>query len=144
MAEFATDLASDTGLEEDQAHHGVGALLALLKGRLNPEAFSHIQEAIPDSEHMLSAFHDRAASAGGGLLDTMKDMAGKLFGRGDADAEAAVHSHFASAGLSPDQVKNLLPRLHDMLAGKIPPHILDQIKQHVPGFGPPAGREEAE
>jgi hypothetical protein len=144
MAEFVTDLASDTGLEEDQAHHGVGALLALLKGRLNPEAFSRLKEAIPNSERMLSAFHDRAATEGGGLLDTMKGMAGKLFGRGDPDAEAAVQSHFAGAGLAPDQVKNLLPKLHDMLAGKLPPHILDQIKQHVPGFGPAAGRDEEE
>src|SRR5262249_27348226 len=116
MADFVSDLASGAGLEDDQAHHGVGAVLALLKSRLNPEAYAHLKNAIPNSEHMLSAFQDKLESAGGGFMDTMKGMAGKLFGRQDS---AALQVHFAGAGLSADQIRSLLPKLHDMLASKI-------------------------
>jgi hypothetical protein len=133
MADFLSDLASGAGLADDEAHHGVGALLALLKSRLNPEAYGHVKNAIPNAERMLSDFQDKAESAGGGLMDAVKGMAGKLFGRQD---NAALQDHFSLAGLSADKLKSLLPQLHDMLAGKIPPHVLDQIKQHVPGFGP--------
>jgi hypothetical protein len=135
MADFLSELASGAGLEDHEAHHGVGAVLALLKGRLNPEAFAHLNNAIPNSEQMLSAFQDKAQSTGGGLLGAVKGMAGKLLGGQDA---ATLQEQFAATGLSADQFRNLLPRLHDMLAGKIPPQILDQIKQHVPGFGPAA------
>jgi hypothetical protein len=135
MADFLSDLASGAGLQDQEAHHGVGAVLALLKNRLNPEAFAHLNNAIPNAEHMLSAFQDKAGSAGGGIMDAVMGMAGKLFGGQDA---AGLEKHFASVGLSADQLRSLLPRLHDMLAGKIPPHVLDQIKQHIPGFGPAA------
>jgi|SRR6516162_9933623 hypothetical protein len=141
MADFLSELASGAGLEADQTHHGVGALLAILKSRLNPEAYAHVKNAIPNSEGALSAFQDKAASADSGFMDTMKNMAGKLFGRQES---AALQEHFASAGLSLAQLQCLLPRLHDMLAGKVPPHVLDQIKQHVPGFGPAAGPSEEE
>jgi hypothetical protein len=50
--------------------------------------------------------------------------------------------HFASQVLSADQLKGLLPKLHDMLADKVPPHVLDQIRQHIPGFGPAAEQVE--
>jgi hypothetical protein len=137
MADFLSDLASDAGVEDEQAHHGVGALLALVKSRLSPEAYAHLKNAIPDAEGMLAAFQDKAGAAGGALVEAVKGMAGKVLAR---QGTSSVEDHFAGAGLSADQLRNLLPRLHDMLAGKIPPHVLDQIKQHVPGFGPAAAQ----
>jgi uncharacterized protein (DUF2267 family) len=141
MADFLSELASGAGLEDHEAHHGVGAMLALLKDRLNPEAYAHLKNAIPNSEHLLSAFQDKAESAGGGFMDAVKGFAGKLFRHEDS---AAPQGHFAGAGLSADKLRSLLPCLHDMLAGKVPPHVLDQIKQHVPGFGPAAVHAEEE
>lgn len=135
MADFLSDLASGAGLEDHEAHHGVGALLALVKSRLSPEAYAHLKEAIPNSEHMLSAFQDKAGSSGGGLMEAVKGMAAKVLGQ---QGGTAIQEHFAGAGLSAEQLQSLLPRLHDMLADKIPPQILEQIKQHVPGFGPAA------
>jgi hypothetical protein len=135
MAELQTDPASGPGLEEGEAPHGMGAVLALLKDRLNPEAFAHLKNHIPNADGMLSAFQNKDDAAGGGILDTVKEMAGKLFGRQEsADSQAQL----AGAGLSADHLQSLLPRLHDMLAGKVPPDVLAQIKQHLPGFGPAA------
>jgi hypothetical protein len=145
MADFLSELASGVGLKDEEAHHGVGALLAMLKNKLDPESFAHLKKSIPNSEEMLSASEGQAESdesTGGGLMDTVKSMAGKFFTKGDS-GEPQIH--FARAGLSPDQLKGLLPKLHDMLADKVPAHVLDQIKQHVPGFGPAAEEgEEAE
>jgi hypothetical protein len=139
MADFLNELASDSGLENHEAHHGVGAMLAFLKDRLNPEVYAHLKNAIPNSEQMLSAFQDKAESAGGGFLDALKGIAGKLFGE---QGGAAPPDQSDGAALSADKLRSLMSSLHDMLAGKIPPHVLDQIKQHVPGFGPAAEHAE--
>jgi hypothetical protein len=134
MANFHEDLAEKAGMESDQAHQGIGALLAMLKGRLDPAAFAHVQNAIPNSDEMLAGFEDKKQWASGGLMDAVKDIAGKMLG-GEQDPGAAIKGHFESIGLTPDHLKSMLPHLHDMLASKLPPQVLEQIKQHVPGFG---------
>jgi hypothetical protein len=140
MADFLSELASKAGLEGDQAHQGVGAVLAMLKERLDPAAFAHLQNAIPNSKDMLSRCEDTMVSAGGGVLAAVKSAAGKLLG-GEQDPAAALASRCASAGLTPEHLRSLLPKLHEMLAGKVPPHVLDQIKKHVPAVGAPAEAE---
>ena len=135
MANFLTNLAAGAGLDENQVHQGMGALLAMLKSRLDPAAFEHLRNAIPNSDQMVAGFEDKKQwASAGGLLDAVKGMAGKMLG-GEQDSEAAINSHFASVGLSPDHLKSLLPNLHEVLASKLPPQVLEQIKQHVPGFG---------
>jgi hypothetical protein len=134
MANFLSNLAAKAGMEDDQAHQGIGALLTMLKSRLDPEAFAHLQNSIPNSEQMLATFEDKKQWASAGLLDAMKGIAGKVLG-GEQDPQAAIKSHFASVGLSPHHLKSLLPNLHEVLASKLPPQVLEQIKQHVPGFG---------
>src|SRR6516162_4396260 len=135
MADFLSDLASKSGLETDQAHQGIGALLTMLKSRLDPAAFDHLQKAIPNSGQMLSGFEDKKQWASAGLIDAVKGMAGKILG-GDQDAATALKSHLESIGLTPDHLKALLPNLHQVLASRIPPQVLEQIKQHVPGLSP--------
>jgi Protein of unknown function VcgC/VcgE (DUF2780) len=138
MADFLTELASRAGLEGDQAHQGVGALLAMLKSRLDPAAFAHVQNAIPNSDQMLAGYEDKKQWASGGLLDAVKGVAGKMFGGGGDEQEpgTSLEGHFARIGLTQDHIQSLLPKLHDMLAGRLPPGVLDQIKQHVPSFRP--------
>jgi hypothetical protein len=138
MANFLAELASGAGVEGDQAHHGVGALLAMLKDRLDPGAFSKLKDCIPNAEHMQSAFESQAQPAGGGLLGAVESVAGKFLGGGGEDPGGALQSQFASVGLSADHLRSLLPKLHELLADKLPPDVLTQIQAHVPGFGPPA------
>jgi hypothetical protein len=140
MADFLTELASKAGLEGDETHHGVGALLSVLKERLDPAAFAHLQNAIPNSGQMLSRLEDKMQMAGGGVLSAVKSVAGKVLGAGQ-DSAAVLESHFDKVGLTPDQLKGLLPKLHGMLANNLPPQVLDQIRKHIPGFGP---EDEAE
>jgi hypothetical protein len=141
MADFLTELASRAGLEADQAHHGVGALLAMLKERLDPDAFAHLQNAIPNSGQILSGFEDKMHLTGGGVLAAVKSIAGKFLGGREQDSAAAMEEHFGKAGLSAEHLQSLLPKLHEMVANKLPPQVLDQIREHVPGFGATADAE---
>jgi hypothetical protein len=137
MPSFLEELASKAGLEHDQAHQGVGALLTMLKSRLDPAVFSHLQNSIPNADEAQSRYDSTAQSGSGGLLDTVKGMAGKLWGGNTQDAMASLQAHFGGGGLSPDHLKSFLPALHDMLAAKLPPEVMSQIREHVPGFGQP-------
>jgi hypothetical protein len=136
MATFLEELAQSAGLKPDQAHLGVGALLSLLKSRLDPQAFGHLQNSIPNASEVLAKSQSALQESGGGLLDTMKAVAGKLFGGSNPpDAESATRltqAHFDRFGFSPDQLKNFLPAVGAMLAKKLPPDVLNQIREHVP------------
>jgi hypothetical protein len=136
MPDFLTQLAAQSGLDTSQLHEGIGSLLAHLKERLDPAAFEHLKNAIPNCDDLLSTIQSKMGATPGGVFDTIKSMAGKLIGGADQGAATAVKSDSESPGLTSDNLKSLLPKLYDMLASKLPPHVIDQIKEHVPGFGP--------
>jgi hypothetical protein len=136
MADFLSDLASNAGVSSDEAQQGLGALLAMLKGKLSPDAFARLQGAIPGGDDMLESAEEKAQAGEAGLLEGLKSMAGKILGGGAKDPAAAQQSDVSSAGLSGDQLKSLLPKLHELLTNKLPTHVLAQIEEHVPGFGP--------
>jgi hypothetical protein len=136
MSNFITDLASKSGLDSDQAHQGVGALLAHLKDRLDPAAFEQLQKAIPNCDELLSSLQTKMQSAPGGVLAALKSMTGKLIPGADQGASTAVETDSGSPGLPSKDLANLLPQLHEMLANKLPAHVIDQIRGHIPGFGP--------
>ena len=136
MSDFIKELASQSGLDSDQAHEGLGNLLAVLKDRLDPAAFAHLKNAIPNCDDLLSAIQTKMQSASGGLLDAVKDMAEKLIGGTDEGPSTAVETESESPASASDLRKGLLPKLHEMLANKLPPDVVDQIREHFPGFGP--------
>jgi hypothetical protein len=134
MPSFLEELAAKAGLESDQVQKGVGALLTMLKSKLDAPAFAHLQNSIPNADDALSQFKSKMAANPGGLLDAMKGVAGKVFSKDDPGTSPDLRSHLSSAGISTDQLSNLLPALHEMVAGKLPPQVVDQIRKHVPGF----------
>jgi hypothetical protein len=136
MNQFLTDLASKSGVDSDHAHQGVADLLAHLKDRLDPAAFEHLKNAIPNCDDLMAAMEAKLQSAGGGVLEAVKSMAGKLIAGTEPGASTAVETKPEDAGLASADLQNLLPKLHDMLASKLPAHVIDQIQQHVPGFAP--------
>jgi len=136
MSDFIKELASQSGLDSDQAHEGLGNLLAVLKDRLDPAAFAHLKNAIPNCDDLLSAIQTKMQSASGGLLDAVKDMAEKLIGGTDEGPSTAVETESESPASASDLRKGLLPKLHEMLAKKLSSDVVDQIQNHVPGFGP--------
>jgi hypothetical protein len=135
MATDLSDLSDDTGLATDKANQGMGALLAMLKGRLDPDAFARLKNAIPGSDHLLSAFDGAAGSEGGGLLSTVKEMAAKFLGGSDQDGVSALKSHFANIGLSEEHLNSLVQKFHAMVEGKLPPDLLARLREHLPKPG---------
>jgi Protein of unknown function VcgC/VcgE (DUF2780) len=133
MADFLSELASKTGIGSDQAHQGVGALLSMLKERLDPETFEQLKQSIPGSDRMLSTIEEKFA--GGGLMNAVKAVAAR-FGGGDGqnDRFAAIEGQLAGIGLTSDRLKSLLPQLHDMVRDKLPPDVVQQIQEHFPEF----------
>jgi hypothetical protein len=118
MADFLSDLASKAGLDGEQTHQGLGALLTLLKSRLSPDAYARLKSAIPSSDDMLASAQDKIQWSGAGTLEGVKNVAGRIFG--GQDPAAALESHISNVGVSADQLKSMLPKLHDMLAKKCP------------------------
>jgi uncharacterized protein (DUF2267 family) len=136
MPDFLAELSSKTGIDADQAHQGVGALLSMLKNRLDPETFAQLKESIPNSDRMLATIEEKLQ--GSGLFDAVKGMAGKFLGGGGQDAVAVLKGRMAEMGMSSDHLQSLLPQLHDMLKDKLPPEVVEQIQEHLPAFGRPA------
>jgi hypothetical protein len=137
MADFMGDLTEKSGLEEDQATRGVGAVLGMLKSRLDPEVFAKLKNAIPDSGDIVASFEEKMATAGaqaGGVMAAVKSAAGKILGSAQGTG-GDILSHFNNAGLSADHLKSLLPHLHDMLESKLPPDVMEKIREHIPNFG---------
>ena len=135
MAEFIEELSAKTGIETDQAHQGVGALLSLLKEHLDPEAFEQLKQAIPGSQGMLTALEEKFA--GSGLLNAVKAVAARFGGGGGGggdDRFGALEGQLAGLGLTPDHLKSLLPKLHDLVRDKLPPEVVEQIQQRFPEF----------
>jgi uncharacterized protein VcgC/VcgE DUF2780 len=136
MADFLADLASRAGVGSDQAHQGVGALLSMMKDRLDPETFEQLKQSIPGSDRMLSTIEEKFS--GSGLLsNVVKAVAARFAGGGAAGGEdrfGAIEDQLAKLGLTPDHLKSLLPKLHELVGDKLPPEVVEQIQQHFPEF----------
>ncbi len=135
MSEMIDELSGQTGIEPDQAHQGVGALLSLLKDHLDPQSFEQLKQAIPGSQGMLAALEEKFA--GSGLLNAVKAVAahfGAGNGAGGDDRFGAIAGQLAGLGLTPDHLKSLLPKLHDLVRDKLPPEVVEQIQQRFPEF----------
>jgi hypothetical protein len=131
MADFLSELSTKAGIDPDQAHQGVGAVLSLLKEHLDPETFEQLKQSIPGSQGMLAAIEEKFA--GSGLMNAVKAVAARFGGGGD-DRFGALEGQLAGLGLTPDKLKSLLPKLHDLVHDKLPPEVVEQIQQRFPEF----------
>ncbi len=92
---------------------------------------------------MLAALEEKFA--GSGLLNAVKAVASH-FGGGSASASGgggddrlgALEGQLAGLGLTPDHLKSLLPKLHELVGDKLPPEVVEQIRQRFPEFAPAA------
>jgi hypothetical protein len=129
MADITTELASKCGISPEMAKKGLGVLLAAMKHALPADAFAKVEGAIPGGGQLLADAQAEGAQASGGILGTLKDMAGKLFGGGGA---AALVAHLGKLGFSPEQVKSFLPHVLEFLKSKLPPNVMQHITALLP------------
>jgi hypothetical protein len=129
MAEIITELASRSGVSPETAKKGLGVLLAALQHALPAESFAKIEGAIPGADRLLADAQAEGEQSAGGVLASIKNLAGKLFGGGDA---AALVSHLGQLGFSPEQVSRFLPLVLEFLKGKLPPELMRKITALLP------------
>src|SRR5262245_61957465 len=130
MTDFINSLASKSGVSPDQATKGMGAVLALLKDKLPADAYDKVAGAVPNADSMTAAAEEATRSAGGGILETVKGMAGKLFGGGGG--AAALLGSLSQLGFSADQVQSFLANVLGFLKGKLPDNVVQQISGLIP------------
>jgi hypothetical protein len=130
VSDFISELASKSGVNLDMARKGLGALLAFFKEKLPADTFAKVTTAVPGAEGLMAeAAAAPEAHAEGGVLHTLTEWAGKLFGGGGA---AAAMAKLTSLGLSADQVKSFVPKVLAFLQGKLPPDAMKQISGLLP------------
>jgi uncharacterized protein (DUF2267 family) len=127
MSDSVSDLAAKSGLSPDQAQKGLGAVLSFVKESLPAETFAQVSAAVPGSDEMMAAAGPQEDS--GGVLGSLKGMAGKLFGGG---GPAALIARLSSLGISVEQMQSFLPRVMEFLKDRLPESVTKQLSGLLP------------
>jgi hypothetical protein len=128
MSDIVSDLADKSGLSPEQAQKGLGAVLAFVKEGLPAADFANVSAAVPNSDQMMAAA-GQVEKPSGGIVESIKGMAGKLFGGGGA---AALVTKLSSLGISAEQVQAFVPRVLEFLKGKVPDATTKQLAELLP------------
>jgi uncharacterized protein (DUF2267 family) len=128
MSDIVSDLAAKAGVSPEQAKKGLGTVLSFLKEALPAESFAKVNAAVPGSEQMMAAAGEPGPS-GGGIIGSIKEMAGKLFGGGGV---AALVAKLSSLGLSAEQAESFIPKVIEFLKARLPESVMKQLSEHLP------------
>jgi hypothetical protein len=129
MADFASELASKSGVSAETARKGLGVVLGLLKSKLPAESFAKVSAAVPGADDMVAAAADTGEQDSGGVVGAVKGAIGKIFGGGGTDALLAK---FGQLGMTPDQIQGFLPKVLEFLKGKLPEDLMGKISGLLP------------
>ena len=128
MADIVSDLAAQSGLSLDQAKKGLGAVLSYVKESVPEDTFAQVSAAVPESDQMMAAVGAHEEESGG-IIGTIKEKVGKLFGGGGA---TALISRLSSLGISAEQAQAFLPKVLELLKGRLP----EPVMKHISGLLP--------
>ena len=128
MSDIVSDLAAKSDLSPDQAQKGLGAVLSFVKKSLPAENFAQVSAAVPGSDEIMAAAGPHEESSGG-ILESIKGMASKLFGGG---GPAALIAKLSSLGISVEQAQSFLPRVMELLKERLPDSVTKQLSGLLP------------
>jgi hypothetical protein len=129
MSDIVSDLAAKSGLSPDQAKKGLGAVLLFVKKSIPDDTFAQVSAAVPGSDQLMAAAGPHEEPSGG-VIESIKGLASKLFGGGGA--AAALLAKLSSLGLSAEQVQSFLPRVMEFLKGRLPDSVMKQVSGLLP------------
>jgi hypothetical protein len=140
MSDIVSSLSSETGIGPELVRKGLGAVLKMLQDQLTPEMFTKVQGILPDAGAMINA-SESAGPEAGGLIQTVTDLAGKLFGdKGEAAAD--LFARLGQHGFSADQLKAFLPKVLEFFRASLPHEVLEMVEKLVPGLSEVAEKGE--
>jgi Protein of unknown function VcgC/VcgE (DUF2780) len=135
MDEILRKLAEHSGISEETARNGLGAILAFAKEHLPEGLAGQLQQALPDAEKLTTSFEEnKAPAASSGLLGVVSGLASKFLGGGAADA-SKLTGMLGQAGLGLEQVPTFVPKALELLKDHIPAEIFEKIVGLIPGLG---------
>jgi hypothetical protein len=135
MDEIIKALAEHSGISEETARNGLGAILGFVKEHLPEGLAGQLQQALPDAEKLTTSFEEnKAPAASGGLLGAVAGLAGKIFGGGSGDI-SKLNGLLGQAGLGLEQVPSFVPKALELLKDKVPAEIYEKIVELIPGLG---------
>src|SRR5262249_39395356 len=124
-----SDLAAKSGLSTEQTQKGLGAVLSFVKESLPAETFNQVSAAVPGSDEMMAAADVPKEEHSGGLIETIKEMASKLFGGGGS---ATLITRLSGLGISPEQAQSFLPQVMEFLRERLPESVTQQLSGLLP------------
>jgi hypothetical protein len=104
-------LMQRTGVTGAQAQGGAGALFQIAKNKMQPDAFSQLEQSVPGMQDMLGAAP--VLSQPGGLAGRLSSLAGASGAGGTAGNLISVVSAFQQQGMSPAMVQQFIPVVID-------------------------------
>jgi hypothetical protein len=104
-------LMQRTGVTGAQAQGGAGALFQIAKNKMQPDAFSQLEQSVPGMQEMLGAAP--VLSQPGGLAGRLSSIAGASGVGGTAGNLISVVSAFQQQGMSPAMVQQFIPVVID-------------------------------
>ena len=133
MSDIAEMIASKAGISPELARKGLGVLLVGLK-KFAPEIYPKVVGHISGAGALESAFTSaEAGESSGGLMGSLSGLASKVL-NGDSGNAAELMQMFSKAGFSMDQVKDFAPKALEQLKTVVPPDVVDQICEKLPGL----------
>jgi hypothetical protein len=133
MADFVDTLALKTGVKPEQAQKGLEALSLALRQRLPDDTYSTITAIIPatrtNAASAVEAFRDQLDFWGSGLSRTNRKPSPHV-----QTALTSVLQQMARSGFSMQEANDFLPVVFQMLKRSLPPDVIRQIDQCIPGL----------
>jgi len=127
MPDILSTLATQTGIDVATLHKLLGAVLAFFRSQLKPETYSKLASAIPQADELVQAHEQRPGSLG----SLASELAAK-FMNGSGQAGADFMRNLVKSGVPVEEAASVLPGLFKVLAGHLPPEVLDQLKKSIP------------
>jgi hypothetical protein len=132
--DIVNTVASTLNIDSGSAQGAIGGVLKLLKDKAPPEAFSAVEEQVPETSKWIVAAASTPGDGGGlgSLLGSaLGGLGGSLGGLGELAGLAGTLSKF---GLDAGAMGKLVPLVMQFLQSKVGAAVLAQLVAHVPAL----------
>ncbi len=137
MQDLIARIVAELGVDEGLAQKAVGAVLSVLKRHAEQSDMSALLAAMPGAQDLLAGFEaaeggsgSGSRSGGGGLLGSLAGTLGGSLG----GALGGSLSTLLKSGLDQDELKQLLPMLHDYAKEQAGDELVGRVVAAVPGL----------
>ena len=132
MQDLIAKIVAQLGIDEGLAQNAVGAVLSVLKQHAEQSDMSALLAAMPGAQDLLAGFEaeEGGSGGGGGLLGGLAGALGGSMG----GALGGSLGTLLKSGLDQDELKQLVPMLHDYAKEQAGDELVGRVVAAVPGL----------